>query len=161
MRYQVLLSLPALLAVMVLLAATCSLQSFRSGNAQVMALFGLALGISAAVTVGDGSLVGQVVAASVGHVPALWTVVAIGVLLIGLLPRYASAVWAVTAAGLVVGFFGSVLQIPTWLRQLSPFEHIPLIPADPFTFVPFLVLTTISAALIAVGMQALQRRDIG
>ncbi len=46
MRYQALLSLPALLAVMVLLAATCSLQSFRSGKAQVMALIGLASGFA-------------------------------------------------------------------------------------------------------------------
>ena len=44
MRYQMLLSLPALLAVMVLLAATCSLQSFRFGKVQTMALIGLGSG---------------------------------------------------------------------------------------------------------------------
>lgn len=43
-RFQMLLSLPALLAVMVLLAATCSLQSFRFGKVQQMALIGLGSG---------------------------------------------------------------------------------------------------------------------
>ena len=44
MRYQILLSLPVLLIVMVLLAATCSLQSFRFGKVQTMAIVGLASG---------------------------------------------------------------------------------------------------------------------
>ncbi|MDA7946677.1 MAG: LPS export ABC transporter permease LptG [Hyphomicrobiaceae bacterium] len=44
MRYQILLSLPLLLVVMVLLAATCSLQSFRFGKVQTMAIIGLASG---------------------------------------------------------------------------------------------------------------------
>ena len=44
MRYQILLSLPLLLVVMVLLAATCSLQSFRFGKVQTMAIVGLASG---------------------------------------------------------------------------------------------------------------------
>jgi lipopolysaccharide export system permease protein len=44
LRYQMMLSLPLLLAVMVLLAATCSLQSFRFGKVQRMALIGLASG---------------------------------------------------------------------------------------------------------------------
>jgi len=43
-RYQMQLSLPVLLAVMVLLAATCSLQSFRFGKVQRMALVGLGSG---------------------------------------------------------------------------------------------------------------------
>lgn len=44
LRYQMLLSLPCLLAVMVLLAATCSLTSFRFGKAQTMAVIGLGSG---------------------------------------------------------------------------------------------------------------------
>lgn len=44
LRYQMLLSLPALLVVMVLMAAACSLQSFRFGKVQRMALIGLGSG---------------------------------------------------------------------------------------------------------------------
>ncbi len=44
LRYQMLLSLPCLLAVMVLLAATCSLASFRFGKVQTMAIIGLGSG---------------------------------------------------------------------------------------------------------------------
>ncbi len=43
-QYQLLLSRPFLLVTMVLIAATCSLKSFRFGNVQINAMFGLAAG---------------------------------------------------------------------------------------------------------------------
>jgi len=43
-QYQLLLSRPFLLVTMVLIAATCSLRSFRFGNVQINAVFGLAAG---------------------------------------------------------------------------------------------------------------------
>jgi len=79
MRYQALLSLPALLAVMVLLAATCSLQSLRSGNAQIIALIGLASGFifflfrEISQNIGNSGLAAPEVAA--------WAPAAIGALL--------------------------------------------------------------------------------
>ena len=45
-QYQLLLSRPFLLVTMVLIAATCSLQSFRFGNVQINAVFGLAAGFA-------------------------------------------------------------------------------------------------------------------
>ncbi|MEM7397750.1 MAG: LPS export ABC transporter permease LptG [Pseudomonadota bacterium] len=45
-QYQLLLSRPFLLVAMVLIAATCSLQSFRFGNVQINAVFGLAAGFA-------------------------------------------------------------------------------------------------------------------
>lgn len=44
-QYQLLMSRPLLLAVMVLLAATCSLRAFRFGNIQRMVILGLIAGI--------------------------------------------------------------------------------------------------------------------
>jgi len=43
-QYHLLLSRPFLLVTMVLIAATCSLRSFRFGNVQINAVFGLAAG---------------------------------------------------------------------------------------------------------------------
>ena len=79
LRYQMLLSLPVLLAVMVLLASTCSLQSFRSGKAQTMALIGLASGFvfflfrEVSRNIGNSGLAAPEVAA--------WAPAAIGALL--------------------------------------------------------------------------------
>jgi len=46
LRYQILLSRPFLLSVMVLLAATCSLRAFRFGKIQTMVLAGLGAGFA-------------------------------------------------------------------------------------------------------------------
>lgn len=46
LQYQALLSQPFVLAVMVLLAATCSLKAFRFGNIQVMVIAGLGVGFA-------------------------------------------------------------------------------------------------------------------
>jgi lipopolysaccharide export system permease protein len=45
-QYQLLLSRPFLLVTMVLIAATCSLRSFRFGQVQINAVFGLAAGFA-------------------------------------------------------------------------------------------------------------------
>ncbi len=79
LRYQMLLSLPFLLVVMVLLAATCSLQSFRFGKVQTMAIVGLGSGFifflfrEVSHNIGKSGLVAPEVAA--------WAPAAIGTLL--------------------------------------------------------------------------------
>jgi ABC-2 type transport system permease protein len=44
--------------------------------------------------------------------------------------------------------------------DLSPYSHIPLLPAADLTVAPLLTLTAIAAALMAVGLVGLRRRDI-
>ena len=79
MRYQILLSLPLMMVVMVLLAATCSLQSFRFGKVQIVALIGLASGFAFVMfrevshNIGRSGLTAPEV--------AVWAPVAIGILL--------------------------------------------------------------------------------
>ena len=38
--------------------------------------------------------------------------------------------------GLVIGLFGQLLDLPTWVRDISPFEHTPQIPVAGFTPCP-------------------------
>ena len=33
--------------------------------------------------------------------------------------------------------FGELLQLPQWLQDLSPFEHLALVPAEDFRWAPF------------------------
>ena len=48
-------------------------------------------------------------------------------------------------------FFGDLLQLPQWLQDLSPFEHLALVPAEDFRWAPFLVLALVAAAISAAG----------
>jgi ABC-2 type transport system permease protein len=44
--------------------------------------------------------------------------------------------------------------------NLSPFTHVPQLPAGDLTWAPLLWLTAVAAALVAVGMVGARRRDI-
>jgi len=61
---------------------------------------------------------------------------------------------------LVVGQLGELLGLPQWVRDLSPFTHLPQVPLDPFALGPVLALTAVAAALFAVAYVGFGRRDV-
>jgi ABC-2 type transport system permease protein len=94
------------------------------------------------------------------YLPAVWVVIGAGVALIGLRPRWSVAVWAAWAFCLVLAFFGTLLDLPALVDDLSPFQHIPLVPSEDLDVVPLVVLLGVAAALLAAGAAGLRRRDL-
>jgi ABC-2 type transport system permease protein len=45
------------------------------------------------------------------------------------------------------------------MEDLSPYAHVPALPADDLAAGPLLVLTAIAAALVALGLAGYRRRD--
>jgi ABC-2 type transport system permease protein len=45
--------------------------------------------------------------------------------------------------------------------DVSPFEHVPEMPAQGVEWLPLVVLTLVAMALTAVGLTGLHRRDAG
>jgi ABC-2 type transport system permease protein len=56
--------------------------------------------------------------------------------------------------------FGQLLELPQWVSDASPFQHVPQLPAADFAVVPLLLLTVLAAALTGAGLVGLRRRDI-
>ena len=79
----------------------------------------------------------------------------------GWVPRWSAIAWAALAFVVIVGLLGDLLQIPHWVRSISPFDHIPLLPAEPMQWLPIVVLTAIGAFLAGIGLVGIRRRDIG
>ncbi len=57
--------------------------------------------------------------------------------------------------------FGQVLDLPHAVEMLSPFQHVPAMPASDFDVLPLAMLTAVSAGLMAVGFGALRWRERG
>jgi ABC-2 type transport system permease protein len=55
---------------------------------------------------------------------------------------------------------GALLGAPSWLVGLSPFEHVGLVPAEPFRAVDAVVMIGIGVAVAAVGLAVFRRRDL-
>ncbi|MGP3977188.1 ABC transporter permease [Streptomyces sp. 8N114] len=130
------------------------------GGTLVLLLGALGLGLAGAASAGDGDLVVQLLGAGLAYAPALWVTGGAAVLLFGWAPRATALAWAVPAYGFVVGYLGKLLDLPGWLNDLSPFGHVPQLPAAEMRWTPMLLLTLVAAALVACGVAGFRRRDL-
>jgi ABC-2 type transport system permease protein len=131
-------------------------------TAGAMGLLGLTAGLAAGRTAGDGAgSVGRLVAAARVTVPAIWVCVAVAMLLVGAAPRLTGLAWAALVVFLLLGELVLVLGLPPWMTDLSPFGHVPSMPADELRVLPLVLLTGVAVAVAGLGLGALRRRDIG
>ena len=130
------------------------------GGPVILMLAGLTLAATGAPAVDGRGLVADVMAAAAAYIPALWVTGAFAVALVGWFPRASSVAWLVVVYGGVVGYFGTILQFPNWLNNLSPFGHVPRLPVEDFSWTPLVTLTAVAAGLIAVGLYGFRRRDL-
>jgi ABC-2 type transport system permease protein len=130
------------------------------GTGVVLVASGLGTGIGLAVALSDAGQVLRMVAASVALIPAVAVLVGVGALLIGWAPRWAPLSWGALAVTVVVGLFAELLSLPGALRWLSPLEHAPRLPAEPFELRSELALATVSTVMLGLAALGLSRRDI-
>ena len=132
-----------------------------AGSVGLMAVAGLATGVTYALAGGQWSSVPRLLGAAVVYAPALWLMVGLTMIVFGFAPRWVDVTWGILAACFVIGLLGVVLRLPGWVRQLSPFERTPALPADPMSLAPLVALTALAAVLLLGGLGGLRRRDIG
>ncbi|RVW00920.1 ABC transporter permease [Rhodococcus spongiicola] len=119
---------------------------------------GLAYGLVTADVVGN---VADLSAAALVFVPAILVVVAIAVLLFGGLPLWASGLsWTALALFLLFGLLGPLLGLPDFIRNLSPFSHVPPVPAADVTGTPLMWMVAVAVVLAAGGVALFRRRDL-
>ncbi len=133
-----------------------------AGSLAVMLAAGLGMGLTYGVAVGDvGGQVGSLVGAAVTFVPALWVLVGVTLVLFGFAPRATAAAWAALVACFVIGLFAELFNLPGWVVDLSPFQHVPAMPSHGFELAPVVALTAVAIGLIAAGVLGFRRRDAG
>jgi len=132
-----------------------------AGTTTILALSGLAGGLVHAGMAGSWAGVGDLLAAALVQVPAALALGGFVVALFGLLPRWSGPLaWAALAVALVMGQLGSLLDLPQWALDISPFTHVPRVPAEAFSVTPVIWLLLAAVALGAVGFAAFRRRDL-
>lgn len=131
-----------------------------AGSAVVLAAAGTGVGLGFGIASENSPEVMRLVGAALAYTPAVWVLVGFTVAVFGLAPRALPAAWAALAWSLVVGLFGHLLDLPEWLRDTSPFHHVPRMPVEDLAAVPLVALAAIAAGLAAVGLAGFRRRDI-
>ncbi len=120
----------------------------------------LALALSTAAALDDGSWVGTLSSAGATHLPVSLLFAGLSVALFGWLPRAQPAVWAVFAVAAVVAYMGPGLDLPTWLVEWSPFGLVGNVPADDVDATGSLVAGLGGLALLGLGVLGFIRRDV-
>lgn len=131
-----------------------------AGTLLVMGAAGVGLAVSYALVTGDGGAVVRLTWQLLSFTPGVLVLSGFARLLHGVLPRAALLAWLALLLAYVVLLFGELLQLPQWLQDLSPFEHLAFVPVEEFRWAPFLVVSAVAAVLSVAGQIAFQRRDV-
>ncbi|MEU0910380.1 ABC transporter permease [Streptomyces althioticus] len=130
------------------------------GGTAVLASAGLGFGLAGAASTGDPGLVPELLGAALAYAPALWVTAGVAAVLYGWFPRAVRAAWIVPVYAFVVGYLGEILRFPAWTQNLSPFGHVPRLPADDLSWTPLALLTCVAAGLVGLGLAGFRRRDL-
>jgi len=99
--------------------------------------------------------------ANLAYLPALWVMIGVAILITGLLPKAAGAVWGYYGFVCFTSFMGNMPGLlPEWLQNLSPMKYIARLPLEQINYVPLIILTVIAAGLTVAGFLGYRRRDI-
>ncbi len=74
---------------------------------------------------------GGVLAAALVQIPAVWVVAALALLAVAVRSGWAIAGWVLVVAFFLLGPLAELLQLPGWVAGLSPYSHVPKVPAEP------------------------------
>jgi ABC-2 type transport system permease protein len=130
------------------------------GTVLVLAASGLGLGTAYAAVTGDTGAVLRLAVPALTLAPAVLVLSGLARLVHGVAPGASVLAWLGLLVAWVVLLFGDPFHMPQWLQDVSPFEHLALMPLQDFRLAPFLVLTVVAAALSAAGQLAFRRRDL-
>ncbi|MFT8395524.1 ABC transporter permease [Propionibacterium sp.] len=102
----------------------------------------------------------QVVRQALATIPAVWTITAVSVAVVGRAPRRSIASWAGVLIAFVLTLLGPIFKLWTWILAISPFWHVPNAAAARPDWWGLVWISLVTAALLGIGFTGLQRRDL-
>ncbi|MGA3526336.1 ABC transporter permease [Melissospora conviva] len=132
------------------------------GALALLLVAGAGTGLGYGVVAGD--IPGRVLAlagAAAVWLPALVVVAGVVIAFVGLLPRWSVGLsWAALLTFLLLGQIGTLLELPQLALDVSPFTHVPAVPATDADPVPLIFLLAVAGLLLSAGAAAFRHRDV-
>nr|WP_020790702.1 putative membrane protein [Gordonia sp. NB41Y] len=148
------------------LATAVSRQNYLAGTVLVafaapvlfLLLAGVVVGIFAS-TAGIGITFGDAVLQAIVTIPAVWTVIAIAVTVVGARPQVMLAAWIGVLASFVLTLFGPSFKLPDWALAISPYYHVPDVSAGEQNWWGLLWISLFTIGFLIIGFAGFRRRD--
>ncbi|OFE14261.1 hypothetical protein BA895_11680 [Humibacillus sp. DSM 29435] len=120
----------------------------------------LVLGLTAALSLGDGAEIGRSMDAGLAYLPAEALLAGLALALYGLRPRWFGLAWAGYAVVAFIAFLGPGLNLRPWVLDLAPTTHVGNPPVGAIPVMALAVMTAVTVVLVVVGFVAFHRRGI-
>ncbi|QDO89761.1 hypothetical protein FNH13_16640 [Ornithinimicrobium ciconiae] len=130
------------------------------GSVLVLTAAGAGVAVSDAVASGSAARTGELIGAALAYLPALGVIGGLATALYGWAPRLGVLTWVVIAGCFVLGWLGELLRIPEQVRDLSPFNLTPRLPAETVDWSVLILLLAVALALLVLGVVGFRRRDV-
>lgn len=101
-----------------------------------------------------------IITSAIVHVPAILVFIGIGTLIVGWGMRLVLAVYAFLAYTFLVNYLGVLLNIKAWMKDITPFKHIPQLPIEDFHIQPSIVMFIIFVVLSIIGFIGFGKKDL-
>ena len=123
-------------------------------------LIGIGLYVSASQVMEKTIGLESVLASVLVYVPAIWVVIGLATLLVGVFPKWAGFVWGYMLFAMFVIYLGNLLEFPEWLNRLSAFYHVSLLPNEEVNWLSLSLLSIVGTVLSVSGFLGYNKRDI-
>jgi len=132
-------------------------------TALILLIAATVAGLVAGVAINDLGIIWPLLVGGLIQIPAILVIVGFVVLVFGVWPRLTNSLaWLALSVGIIFSpFFSSILNLPQWVINVSPFAHVPIVPPlENIEALPIVVFSVIATILTAIGVIAFKRRDI-
>ncbi|MBO3747632.1 anibiotic ABC transporter efflux pump [Streptosporangiaceae bacterium NEAU-GS5] len=124
-------------------------------------LGGFCLALTASGALRDPGLLGTLSLATFNYLPIPLLFAGVAALVFGLFPRAATALpWALLGLGLAVTLLSGLIELPAWMKKLSPFNIPALVPLQDVDATPLLAMGGAAVVAAALGLVAFRLRDL-
>jgi ABC-2 type transport system permease protein len=131
------------------------------GPAVALLAAGVAEGLAYGAAIGDvGGQLPRLIGAALAQLPAVWVLAAIAIAIFGFFPQLSMVSWAGPVICIVIGLVSAGVATAGWIRDISPFTHLPSLPGGSVTAGPIITLLAIAAVVGFGGLVGLRRRDL-
>lgn len=103
---------------------------------------------------------GDVLLQAIATIPAVWTVVAVSVAVVGARPHVSIAAWAGVLLSFALTVLGPTFKLWEWLLAISPFWHVPNVTKADADASGLLWISLVTLVLVAIGFAGFRRRDL-
>lgn len=93
-------------------------------------------------------------------IPAVWTVVAVSVAVVGARPAVTLAAWVGVLISFVLTLLGPTFKLWDWVLAISPFWHVPRLTDSSAESWGLLAVSGVTLLFVLVGFVGFRRRDI-